>query len=1052
MRRVKRVASRFWAEMQQSGFLWACEFSLTELRRRRSSKLAPQVNHSPQRPSMRITDSQPVINAQGIVSAIRPDPRVDFSIATPFGVEIESTVKHVAVVAHLYYEEYAPEIFRLLKNFPVRYSLFISVGSEASKLVVQEEIAESGLIPEETVIRIFPNKGRDIAPKIVGFADVYGRFEYVLHIHSKRSPHNGVLHGWRSYLLDHLLGSPEIVQSNLALLSRPNVGMVFPMHFEPVRGSLNWGYDFPVARELLRRAGIVLSRDATLEFPSGSMFWARSSALRKLLALNLSFDDFGTEQGLVDGTLAHAIERSYLMFVEAAGFKWAKISRRASAEPGDQLLDVYCPEDIDLGVKLAFRSIHASSVRQPRMLEQRFGEVRPLRSYFSDVARPRLNLLIPTINPHQTFGGVATALRVFRTISERLGREWDLRLVVTDAPLTSEARTLFEDYVFVEGNAMFDSDSRSVVDATPGVDTSVSLRAGDHFMASAWWNAAQGLDLRELQQKFYSGHCSFIYLIQDFEPGFYPWSSRWGLAEATYLRLQRDIAIINSQQLYDYFAVHYRTDTTYLLPYEPNAQIVAAQSKRKRRNLIIFYGRPSVPRNGFELIVDGIRLWQAQFPELAAEWEVVSIGEDISEGITNHLLNARVSGKLSLTAYGELLAEAAVGISIMMSPHPSYPPLEMAAAGVWTITNKFANKDLSRTASNVVNVGALDPFSIAKALTQAIGNFIHGRTDVLPAIGDEARLTSSDAVHFDAEQIARRLGEELRARLVESSVHARARIWRVEASSIQVVKKLPDDRPEVALFVTHRPRSLIKPHIAHYLRSLRRAGISTMLIIAADDVSIGVPDEILTLVDGAVIRGNEGFDFAAWAHVLKSDLSLFDSRILYLLNDSLVGPFEAGAFEDIVQKIRLSTSDLIGLVDNHEVRWHLQSFFLALKPRALQSPVLRDFVNRIENLATKDEVIRSYELGLTDAMSRSGLKVESLFPSPSDSNRTIHQWRELLRGGMPFAKFAMIKKFGAHASELELEGIFDDANMDSEGRDLFTSCIRSDLRATAINT
>lgn len=1024
--------------MRQSGFLWACEFSLAELRRRRELKLASKVEHLPQRPNVTAMDSQPVIDGQGIVNAIRPDPRTDFSIAIPFEAATDSTVKHVAVIAHLFYEEYAAEVFARVKDFPVRYSLFISVGNEASKRVVEKAMADAGLAPEEAEIRIFPNKGRDIAPKLVGFADVYDRYEYVLHIHSKRSPHNSVLHGWRSYLFDHLIGSPDIVRSNLALLSRANVGMVFPMHFKPVRVSLNWGYDFPIARELLQRAGITVSRDSTLEFPSGSMFWARSSALRKLLALNLSFDDFGTEQGLVDGTLAHAIERSYLAFVEAAGFKWAKVLRRVSAEPGDQLLDICSTEDIDLGIKLAFRSIHAPSVRQPRLLEQRFGEVRPLRSYFSDVARPRLNLLIPTINPHQTFGGVATALRVFRAISERLGREWDLRLVVTDAPLTAEARRLFEDYVFVESGAMFDSDSRSVVDATPAVNAPVSLRSGDHFMASAWWNAAQGLGLRELQRQFYSGHCSFVYLIQDFEPGFYPWSSQWGLAESTYLRLQSDIAIINSQQLHDYFEANYQLGTTYLLPYEPNAQIVAAQSRRQRRNLIIFYGRPSVSRNGFELIVDGIRLWQARFPDLAAHWEIVSIGEDIPEGISAQLLNARVSGKLSLTAYGELLAEAAVGISIMMSPHPSYPPLEMAAAGVWTITNRFSSKDLSEVASNVLNVDALDPPGIATALAQAIGNFVDGKLVASPALNDD-RVASSNSARFDAEQVARYLNEELRVRLAGSDACNRSRIWRVEDSKLRIIKKLPSDRTETALFVTHRPRSLVKPHILHYLRHLRRVGISVMLIVAADDVSVEVSDEILALVDGAVVRENGGFDFAAWAHVIKLDPALYNSHILYLLNDSLVGPFDAQAFENLVQRIRASSSDVVGLVDNHEVRWHLQSFFLALKPHALQSPALRNFLDRVECLDTKDAVIYAYELQLTDVLVRSGCKAEALFPSASPVNRTIHQWRELLCEGMPFAKAAVVKQFCVSATESELESVARSSKIDPEGLQLFMS-------------
>lgn len=1041
MKRIKRVFGRFRAEMRQKGLLWACEFSLAELRHRRELKLAARANPLPQRVEARLADVQSVIDGQGVVSAIRPDPRTDFSIAIPFDAVIDSTIKHVAVIAHLYYEEYAEDVFARLKSLPVRYSLFISVRNEASKCVVEKAIADSELKPEEAEIRIFPNKGRDIAPKLVGFADVYERYEYVLHIHSKRSPHNSVLQGWRNYLFDHLLGSPDIVRSNLALLSRPNVGMVFPMHYKPVRVSLNWGYDFPVARELLQRAGITLSRDSTLEFPSGSMFWARSSAMRKLLALDLSFDDFGLEQGMVDGTLAHAIERSYLTFVEAAGFKWVKVLRRASAEPGDQLLDIRGTEDIDLSIKRAFHSIHAPSVRQPRLIERRFGEVRPLRSYFSDVARPRLNLLIPTINPHQTFGGVATALRVFKAISERLGREWDIRLVVTDAPLTEEARRLFEDFVFVETDTIFDSESRSVVDATPAVDALVSVRAGDHFMASAWWNAAQGMDLRDLQRHFYSGHCSFVYLIQDFEPGFYPWSSQWGLAESTYLRLQSDIAIINSKQLHDYFAANYHLGTTYLLPYEPNQQIVAAQSYRKRRNLIIFYGRPSVARNGFELIVDGIRLWQARFPDLAARWEIISIGEDVPGGLSDQLLNARVSGKLSLSAYGELLAEAAVGISIMMSPHPSYPPLEMAAAGVWTITNRFSSKDLSEIASNVLNVDALDPASIAAALAKAVGNFADGKSVALPAL-DDRRVLDGNAMHFDAGQVARYLNEELRARMAASESSKRSRVWRVEDSELRIVKELPGDRPEVALFVTHRPRSLVKPQIARYLRLLREGGISVMLIVAADDVAVELSDEMLSLVDGAAIRANNGFDFAAWAHIIKLHSALYNSKILYLLNDSLVGPFNRQALDDLIHRVRASGSDVIGLVDNQEVQWHLQSFFLAFKTRALHSSALRDFFENVECLDTKDEVIYAYELRLTDSLVRSGLRAEALFPSASPKNRTIHQWRELLAEGMPFAKAVVVKQFGATATRSELEDVVRGGKMDPEGLRLFMSAAK----------
>jgi len=80
-------------------------------------------------------------------------------------------------------------------------------------------------------------------------------------------------------------------------------------------------------------------------------------------------------------------------------------------------------------------------------------------------------------------------------------------------------------------------------------------------------------------------------------------------------------------------------------------------------------------------------------------------------------------GKLSLEAYGELLRTTAVGLSLMASPHPSYPPLEMAHFGVRTITNAFANKDLSTSHLNIQSIADISPDTIAAALAQACRAF-----------------------------------------------------------------------------------------------------------------------------------------------------------------------------------------------------------------------------------------------------------------------------------------------------------------------------------------
>jgi hypothetical protein len=83
----------------------------------------------------------------------------------------------------------------------------------------------------------------------------------------------------------------------------------------------------------------------------------------------------------------------------------------------------------------------------------------------------------------------------------------------------------------------------------------------------------------------------------------------------------------------------------------------------------------------------------------------------------------RSVGKLSLEAYAALLRETGVGLSLMSSPHPSYPTLEMAHFDVITITNRYANKDLRSSHDNIISISDIRAETIADAITEACKKF-----------------------------------------------------------------------------------------------------------------------------------------------------------------------------------------------------------------------------------------------------------------------------------------------------------------------------------------
>lgn len=374
----------------------------------------------------------------------------------------------------------------------------------------------------------------------------------------------------------------------------------------------------------------------------------------------------------------------------------------------------------------AYRKLFHIDEKDRMLTNVRARDIQPFAIDCKD-QKPRINLVVPTIAKEKTYGGIATALKFLASFDEDL---YDKRIIVCDIPVRSEDLDAFPDYQLV--NSLPDNPAQEshlqITDSCCTSPHTLVVSENDHFIATAWWTAQDLYPIVEWQRQHYhlEKPNNLIYLIQDFEPGFYPWSEHYVCADNTYRSDYPVTAVFNSRELKTYFIEHgYKFDRSYHFDPILNDHLkehLVNDEKLPRKKQIIVYGRPSVPRNMFGFIVASL---QQAFDGRtdACEWTILSLGEKHPAMRIANNVRLCSTGKLSLDEYARVMEESYLGISLMASPHPSYPPLEMSSFGVKTITNTFANKDLSAFNDNIISITKFDCEHIAQAIVRELDNY-----------------------------------------------------------------------------------------------------------------------------------------------------------------------------------------------------------------------------------------------------------------------------------------------------------------------------------------
>jgi GT2 family glycosyltransferase len=409
------------------------------------------------------------------------------------------------------------------------------------------------------------------------------------------------------------------------------------------------------------------------------------------------------------GRRPETLGAEWLLFV---AFSWRRMAEAIATETPRTALHL---EAIPPPTLIQHPGRGGPTIRQVQVVQEK---IAPLEIAVGDGA-PRVNLLIPTIDLDHFFGGYIGKFNLADRLARRGAR---VRMVTVDPvpPLPRDWQGRIQAYQGLE--SVFDRVEVAFGRESPRLD----LGRDDTVIATTWWTAHMAhRAAREL------GRERFLYLIQEYEPFTFPMGSWAALAEQSY-RFPHT-ALFSTELLREYFRRHglgvyavphgddrsasFQNAITDVDP--PRAEDLQARSPRR----LLFYARPEehAARNLFELGILALR--RALASGALRGWELRGIGTTAFGGRIPLGTGAAIEllPRAAQRGYGALLREHDVGMALMHTPHPSLVPVEMASAGLVTVTSTFEHKTAAALAEISPNLLGADPTveAVASALAEA---------------------------------------------------------------------------------------------------------------------------------------------------------------------------------------------------------------------------------------------------------------------------------------------------------------------------------------------
>ncbi len=340
----------------------------------------------------------------------------------------------------------------------------------------------------------------------------------------------------------------------------------------------------------------------------------------------------------------------------------------------------------------------------------RFGHCAPMSVFeVPRTGRPRISIVTDSINKGSLFGGVGTAMILAALLVRARGAR--LRVITRTEPAhAANLHAVLQLYGLV-----IDDEVEFTFAHVHAPQSAVNVFPDELFVTTSWWTTESALAVIAPQR--------LLYVLQEDERMFYPAGDDQLRCEQTLARDDVHV-VVNTALLLKHLVAsglpHLAQRARSFEPAFPPSVYRRRPAEPGAKRRLMVYARPNHLRNLYYFALRVVDEAIAQGVIDLQQWELHFVGAHVPAVSLCDGTVPIVHEHLPWIDYAALAGTMDVALSLMYTPHPSYPPLDLAASGAVVVSNRHGPKtDLSSYCGNILLADLTVP-SMLQALRDAM--------------------------------------------------------------------------------------------------------------------------------------------------------------------------------------------------------------------------------------------------------------------------------------------------------------------------------------------